>query len=186
MKNKILMSAVVMGILSMGAVAQANEYEAKAKALADGKIKAWLANPAVINAVKAQNTKNASLTPADIATLDKKWAAGDKSVVDPALNNTLSDYLKKIVKDGGGLYTEIFVMDNKGLNVGQSDKTSDLWQGDEAKWQKTYPAGPSAIHLSDVEMDESSQAFQMQISIPVVDGGANIGAVTVGVNADKL
>jgi hypothetical protein len=42
------------------------------------------------------------------------------------------------------------------------------------------------MHLSDVEEDESSQTFQMQISIPVVDGGTVIGAVTVGVNAEML
>jgi hypothetical protein len=84
------------------------------------------------------------------------------------------------------MYTEIFVMDNKGLNVGQSDVTSDYWQGDEAKWQKTYQVGPDAIHVSDVEQDESSQVFQAQVSVPVVDGGQVIGAVTVGVNVDAL
>ena len=36
--------------------------------------------------------------------------------------------------------------DNKGLNVGQSDVTSDYWQGDEAKWKKSYKMGAGAVH----------------------------------------
>jgi uncharacterized phage infection (PIP) family protein YhgE len=38
------------------------------------------------------------------------------------------------------------VKDNKGLNVGQSDVTSDYWQGDEAKWKKSYKMGAGAVH----------------------------------------
>jgi hypothetical protein len=84
--------------------------------------------------------------------------------------------------------TEIFVMDNKGLNVGQSDITSDYWQGDEAKWQKTYSVGASAIHISDVAKDESTQSFQSQLSLPVVDPANNqvIGAVTIGINVEQI
>jgi hypothetical protein len=86
------------------------------------------------------------------------------------------------------MYTEIFVMDGRGLNVGQSDVTPDYWQGDEAKWQKTYLEGPGAIHIGDIEMDESTQQFQAQVSVSVVDpaSGTVIGAVTVGVNVDAL
>jgi hypothetical protein len=79
-------------------------------------------------------------------------------------------------------------MDNKGLNVGQSDVTSDYWQGDEAKWQKTYSVGPAAVFVDKIEQDESTQKFQTQVSISVVDpaGGAVIGAVTVGLDVEML
>jgi len=150
----------------------------------------WLNNPVVIEAVKAQNAKHAALSQAEVDKLDKQWRAETKSgggpLIDATLANPLSVYLKKVQADAQGMYTEIFVMDNKGLNVGQSDVTSDYWQGDEAKWQKTYQVGPDAIHVSDVEQDESSQVFQAQVSMPVVDGGQVIGAVTVGVNVDAL
>jgi hypothetical protein len=42
------------------------------------------------------------------------------------------------------------------MNVGQSDVRSDCWQGDEAKWQQTYLKGADAIHIGEVEFDESS------------------------------
>ena len=91
-------------------------------------------------------------------------------------------------KERGGQVLEIFVMDNRGLNVAQSDVTSDYWQGDEAKWKKTYSVGPDAVFVDEVELDESSQTFQAQISMSIKDPATNavIGAITVGVNVDEL
>jgi hypothetical protein len=79
-------------------------------------------------------------------------------------------------------------MDDKGLNVGQSEVTSDYWQGDEAKWQKTFSAGPDAVFLDKIEKDESTQALQMQVSVSIKDPetGKAIGAVTFGINVDEL
>jgi hypothetical protein len=79
-------------------------------------------------------------------------------------------------------------MDAKGLNVGQSDVTSDYWQGDEAKWQKTYGAGSGVVFVDGVEEDESTQALQSQASVTISDPetGEPIGAITVGINLDML
>ena len=109
-------------------------------------------------------------------------------MIDAVLGNALSGYLRQQKDSAGGLVTEVFVMDNRGLNVGQSDVTSDYWQGDEAKWQKTYSAGPNAIFVDEVEMDESTQTFQSQLSMSIVDPatGEVIGAITVGINVDAL
>lgn len=166
--------------------AAAADVSEKAKTVAETKIAAWLNNPTVIDAVKAQNAANAAMTQENVDELDKKWRAGDEATIKPVLDNALSTYLKDVVAKGEGLYTEIFVMDNKGLNVGQSDKTSDYWQGDEDKWQKTYQVGAGSMHVSEVEQDESTQKFQVQVSLPVVDGEAVIGAVTVGMDVETL
>ena len=78
-------------------------------------------------------------------------------------------------------------MDQVGLNVAVSEPTSDYWQGDEAKWSQTYLAGAGAMHVSDVELDESTQTYQAQVSLTVVDAsGAPIGAITFGVNVEYL
>lgn len=151
----------------------------------------WLNNAALVNAVKAQNAKNANLTEAEIITLDKQWraetSASDQPMIKGVLSNELSTYLSEVKDNAAGVYTEIFVMDNKGLNVGQSDATSDYWQGDEAKWQRTYLMGADSIHVGEIELDESSQQFQSQVSMPVVDSaGQVIGAVTVGINVDAM
>ncbi len=160
--------------------------------LVESKLRVALSSPAVIDAVKAQNAAHATLTQADIDRLDKQWRAetkaGDKPLIGKTMGNPLSAYLTKVKADGKGLYTEIFVMDDKGLNVGQSDVTSDYWQGDEAKWQKTFSVGPAAIFIDKIEKDESTQVLQSQVSFSIVDPASKavIGAVTVGINVDEL
>lgn len=195
MKFSVLRNAVaafaLTAVLSSAALA-GGEPVAMLKNLATTKISGWANNPVVIAAIKAQNAKYASLTQAGIDKLDKTWRAevkdGGGPLISSTLSNKLSAYLKKVKQQAGGLYTEIFVEDNKGLNVGQSDVTSDYWQGDEAKWQKTFLVGPKAVHVSKIKMDKSSQALQAHVSMTITDPatGKPIGAVTVGVNADQL
>lgn len=153
-------------------------------------VRPWLAEPAIINAVIAQNAAHSRLSQADIQDLDARWRAelggGKRPLIDATLSNPLSLYLKGRQRAAEGLITEIFVMDNRGLNVGQSDITSDYWQGDEAKWLKSFGAG--LTHVGEAERDDSTQLMQSQASLPIHDPktGAIIGAVTVGVNLDAL
>ena len=95
----------------------------------------------VLQSIKNQNTKYGNMSSEKILELDKKWRAETKSTDQPlisaTLTNPLSSYLTRIQAHAKGLYTEIFVMDTNGLNVGQSNISSDYWQGDEAKFQKT-------------------------------------------------
>ena len=105
-------------------------------------------------------------------------------LIDSVLGNSLSQFLKSVKQQGQGQFTEIFVSDIRGLNVGQSDVTSDYWQGDEAKWQ--VPHETSDLHISDIEFDESTQSYQSQVSLPILHEGAFIGVITVGVDLDRL
>jgi hypothetical protein len=156
------------------------------------KVRAFIADRRVADAIIAQNARFAGLSQSNIEKMDKEWraetASGSGKLVNAVLSNELSQYLAGVQQDGQGLYTEIFVMDNKGLNVGQSGLTSDYWQGDEAKWQDTYGKGAGSMLIDEVEFDESTQTFQSQLSLPVTDPvtGEVIGAVTVGVNVDLL
>lgn len=189
---KSTMAAIAMTALVAGPASAEGEHVAPMKKLAAGKVAGWVANPVVVAALNAQNAKHASISQSDVDKLDKDWRAevkaGGGAMTKMVLSNELSAYLKKVKAESEGLYTEIFVMDNKGLNVGQSDVTSDYWQGDEAKWQKTYSVGPDAIHVGKVSTDESSQALQSQLSLTIADPatGKAIGAITVGVNVELL
>ncbi|MBB5662662.1 hypothetical protein GGE68_000834 [Rhizobium leguminosarum] len=154
-------------------------------------IKPWLNDPVIIEAIKAQNAANANLGQADIDALDKKWRAevdgSDHSMIDGVLGNALSKFLQEKKAASNGKIAEIFVMDAKGLNVGQSDPTSDYWQGDEGKFQKSFGAGKDAVFVDEIEKDESTQALQSQASVTISDDkGTPIGAITVGVNVDAL
>jgi hypothetical protein len=155
-------------------------------------VEPWLSDPLVISAIKEQNAAHAGLAQADVDALDKQWRAeveaGSRPLIDKVLGNALSQFLAARKADAGGMITEAFVMDDKGLNVGQSDITSDYWQGDEAKWQKTYQAGAGAIFVDEIEKDESTQTLQAQVSIAISDPatGQAIGAITLGIDVEGL
>ena len=184
------LAAVVSGALA--APAAANDFAAQIIDVLNNQIRTWATDPVVVAAVKAQNAETGGLSEGDIDTLDKQWraeaSAGSGPLIDSVLTNQLSAFLKEKKVASDGLYSEIFVMDAKGLNVGQSDITSDYMQGDEDKWQKTYPVGPDAVFIDDVEFDDSSGQFQSQVNATIADPatGQAIGAITVGINVEKL
>ena len=142
--------------------------------------------PAIITAIKAQNAAHAGLDTATIKKLDDQWkaevSAANKPLINKVLNNETSAALKKIQQASSGKYIEIFVVDNKGLNVGQTGLTSDYWQGDEAKFTKVFPT--ISTHSETPEFDESAQAFVGEVDGTIVDAGVAIGTYTVKINAD--
>ena len=118
---KTTMTAIALTRFVAGPVAAEGEHVAPMKQLAGSKVAGWAASPVVIAAINAQNTKHASLAQDDVDKMDKTWLAEVKSgggaMTQSVLGNALSGYLKKVKGD------------SKGLNVGQSDVTSDYWQG---------------------------------------------------------
>jgi len=189
MRNLLSVVAVAAALLSTPALS--NEYTDQLTQLAKSKLQEIAGNADLKKAIMDQNAKSSSYDQGKIDALDKQWRAevdaNDKPMISGVLANATSAYLKKVQEGSEGLYTEIFAMDAKGLNVGQSSVTSDYWQGDESKWQKTYSVGADALHISEVEEDESTQTFQSQVSIPVLGkDGKPIGAITFGVNVEML
>ncbi|MGF0540540.1 hypothetical protein ACQQ2Q_21290 [Agrobacterium sp. ES01] len=179
-----LVSAIGLAHADDAHVAPVTEY-------VQANIVPWLNDPVIIDAIKAQNAEHAGLGEGDIDALDKTWRAGvdggDTSLIDKVLANPVSEFLRAKQAESDGAIAEVFVMDDKGLNVGQSDITSDYWQGDEAKFQKSFGAGKDVIFVDEIEKDESSQTLQSQASVTISDeAGTPIGAVTVGINLDAL
>ena len=154
-------------------------------------IASWAADPALVGAIAAQNAVTGGYDQAKIDALDQEWqasvGAGDNALVSSVLTGPAADFLRAKVAASGGKITEAFVTDAKGLNVAASDPTSDYWQGDEDKFLKVFPA-PDGAFISEVEMDESTQRYQGQISLTITDPatGAAIGTLTVGVDAESL
>jgi hypothetical protein len=154
-------------------------------------LKDLIQKPVVLLSVSKQNEKYSSLSQREINSLDSQWrnerGSNDQPLIAPTLNNPLSTYLTQIQAGSLGLYTEMFVVDSKGLNVGQSAITSDFWQGDEAKYQKTYPLGRGAVFLDEPEFHEDSKTWRVQFNMTVSDeSGRAIGASTVEMNLTEL
>lgn len=153
-------------------------------------IRIWSASPVVLLTLKASNERYADLDQAGIDALDKQWRAEreaeDQPLITAVLSSPLSSYLTKIQARSIGLYTEIFVMDSKGLNAGQSAITSDFWQGDEDKWQKTFQVGPDAIFIDEIEINEKTGTENAQVNLSIAQDGKVVGAITVEINVTEL
>jgi hypothetical protein len=161
------------------------DVPAHIKKLAETKLVKWASSSEITSAVKTQNAKNISLD--EIKQEDQKWIAtsGVDDFMKDMLANSCSSYLKSLLKQNP-YFTEIFVMDNKGANVGMSNKTSDYWQGDEDKFIKCYNNGNGTTFFGKLSFDESTQAYTIQVSVPVKESGKTIGAVTFGIDPAKV
>jgi hypothetical protein len=188
--RKIVLSVIAaMVAFSAPGTSLADGHKGKIQKYGEANVMGWLGSPEMIKAVQAQNAKHTSLSAADIDKLDKTWRAekkaGGGALIESKMNNDFSTYLRGIKAKAGGVITEIFVMDNKGLNVGQTNGTGDYMQGDEAKWKKTFLVGPKAIFIDDVEKEDGINISQTSLTV-VDSAGAPIGAVTIGFAVDKL
>lgn len=142
-------------------------------------------NPVLIAAVKTQNAQGLTLDIIKQRDADWRKVAGTNEFMEKLLNNKAAQELVKI-ENSQPYFIELFLMDNQGANVAMTSKTSDYWQGDEAKWQMSFKNGVGALHVGEVEFDESAQAYLVQVSVPVMENGKAIGAITIGINLDEL
>ena len=186
MKKIVAIGTVVVVILALsGIVIAAEKAPQEVYDLANSKLAELGKDPMIVKSVKAQNAKGLSLE--SIKEMDEKWksTAGIADFMTDLMESEYGMHLRRIQK-ANPFYAEIFVMDNQGANVSQTDKTSDYWQGDEAKFQKSFNGGKGAIFVDEVEFDESTQQYITQVSVPVIDNGKVIGAITFGIDIEKM
>ena len=183
MKRVWIVLAVVLSMVIVPAVMAENAPQ-KVYDLAD-QLAEIGKDPVIVKAVKAENARGKSL--ASIREMDEKWkaTAGVADFMKVLMNNESGRYLKKL-QNSAAFYAEIFVMDNQGALVGLTDKTSDYWQGDEAKFKNSYSGGKGSMFVDEVEFDDSTQVYISQVSVPVLDGGKAIGAITFGIDVEKI
>lgn len=178
--------------LAFALPASASEFEPAMKDFLESEVRAWSTDPVLLDALRARNAMTAAYSQDQIDAMDQAWRAevgmSSTPTIDPIMVNAAADFLREQVALSGGRMTEVILMDAKGLNAAVSHITSDMWQGDEAKYIDTFLVGPDAAHFSDIEKDESTGRFQGQISFSIVDPatGEVLGAMTVGVDADSL
>ena len=182
--NAITISVIFLMTLITG-IALAEKAPSKVYELAKNTLKAYGSDPVIVKAVKEANQKNKTLQ--QIKELDKKWkdTPGVADYMKAIMESECGKYIISIQKSAK-YYDEIFVMDNQGANVAMTDKTSDYWQGDEEKFTKSFKDGAGAIFVDEVKFDDSAQAYLVQVSVPVMDGGNAIGAITFGINIDHI
>jgi hypothetical protein len=181
----LLVLCMVFVAGGLGAAGAAEKAPQKVIDLANSSLVKMGTDPVIVDAVKAENAKGKTL--AQIQEMDKKWMAhaGVADYMKVLMESPCGSHLRAIQK-ASPYFAEMFVMDNQGANVAMTDKTSDYWQGDEDKFKESYKGGTGAIHISDVKFDDSTQAYLVQVSVPVKDADKVIGAITIGIDVEKL
>jgi hypothetical protein len=182
--NQLAFTAVAaLGFLCLpGQFAQAAGLDAALQAKIDQRavaIKAWASDPAVVAATREHNSSE----PADHAAMSQdKWAS--LTVLDPFVRsfakNPAGTFLKSKKTDE---VSEAFLSDAKGNKVAFLAKTSS-WSH-KGKPKHDVPM-TGKVWQGPVEVDASTGTQQIQISVPVMDGGKAIGSLTVGFSVAKL
>ena len=173
--------AATISVLCLATAAPAADAAAvKAKAEAKARQLSWLStDPQVIAAVKAHNV---SQDAAVKAMTQEKWKA--LPVLDPFVRglskNALAEYLKGKRDDS---WSELFVSGADGTKAALFNKTTS-WSH-KGKEKHDVPM-QGKTWIGEVEVDASAGVEQIQIGLPVLDGGKPIGSVVVGLSVSKL
>ncbi|OGG52376.1 hypothetical protein A2851_04985 [Candidatus Kaiserbacteria bacterium RIFCSPHIGHO2_01_FULL_53_29] len=136
----------------------------------------------VLADVMISNNNNRALAQTDIKRLDDEWqtSEGVTPFIQQFLSNDSARRLLAFQKEYPG-FKEIFVTDMYGLNVSQTDKTSDYYQADEAWWQNSFNGGAGEKLHGQIEFDESSQTEAISLYVPIIDTSSKAIGVLKGV-----
>lgn len=124
----------------------------------------------IVQAVSKANEKNKLLTKADILKLDSDWqnTKEENDFIKQFLENDAAKELILFQEENPG-FKEVFVSDKTGLNVAQTNKTSDFYQADEEWWMKGFDNGKGRAFHGPIEFDESAQSEAIALYVPIFD-----------------
>jgi hypothetical protein len=163
----------------------AAEIPARVAELAAGEIAALAADPVIVSAVTAQNSRGATL--ADVTAADKVWMAtpGTADFMKLVIDSPAGEHLRAWRKSRPYI-AEIIVMDRLGANVAITEKTSDYWQGDEPKFSASFKDA-GLVFIDRMKFDDSTQTYSVQVSVPVRDpAGTLLGVLCCGLDLEHL
>ncbi len=173
-KSNVFSIGLLVVLLTVAADAQEEGFSKEVEDILDKRIAAvrqeLAQNPLIIKATRESSEKNKNLTLSEITELDKKWrsAEGITDFMKGFLTNECAERLIAFQDDHDG-YPEIFIADAKGLNVCQTNKTSDYYQADEDWWIKGFNEGKGRTFHGEIEYDESAMAEAIPVFIPIID-----------------
>ena len=169
------------------------DYEqALIKELLASKIEHWKHLPTLEALLIDRNLKSRRFIQQEITECDKKWAQkfmqNNFSYSNELIDQELSAQLREIEKQSQDVLTEIIVTDARGLNIAISDMTSDYWRGDEEKFTAAFSKPANTMHFGEINYDESTKRFQLQISVPLYSAEKlePLGVMVLGVDVEKV
>jgi len=138
-----------------------------------------LADTAIREALVASNEQTLDLTLEDMLERDHRWQNSEPG--DPFVASLINEPCSEVVmrfRRNYPQYVEIFVTNRSGLNVCQTNKTTDYYQADEGWWQATYKRTDTAPRLGALEYDQSAGVYAVPAYLPIRDPASGL---TIGV-----
>jgi hypothetical protein len=180
--KKIIGGWLLATLLAGAQLASASGLDAAQQSKVDAKVKeiqSWAAMPAIVDAVKAYNT---SKSPSAAAMDQAKWSG--LSVIDPYVRSMTKNAAAEALKaKKGEVVSEAFLSGADGGKVAFLGKPTNWTHKGKAKHDQPMSG---KTWQGAVEIDESSGLQQVQVAVPVVDGGKPIGSLVVGLSIGKL
>jgi hypothetical protein len=156
------------------------------QAFVSEKLAPLMTNQVFVSEVAKQNGKNRPLS--EIQQMCAEWSAAEEEL--PIMREMLSNAVANEIRKVCGTMPqvgEVFVMDNQGANAGQNALTSDFWQGDEAKWKKSFNEGKGGVDVGKASLDKSTNEVLQQVSLPLInEQGEVIGAICFGLRINQF
>jgi hypothetical protein len=182
---RILLAALALGAMAAGAAAAQDRTVPRTLVKFAKQTLLTYGRDAQLVALVARSNAN----PQDVAklrVLDVRWQKKDhvESFVRALMASPGSQRLAALI--GRHPYLpEAFIMDAQGTIIGETNRTSTYWKGEQEKFTAAYAGGAGAIWYGTLEFDESTKTNSVQISVPVMKGGASIGAICFTINVDE-
>ncbi len=110
-----------------------------------------------------------------IRRIDEQWKSGSSRNISKFIHELQNNQLALELIEKQALFDqdedfkvfgEIFVTNEYGANVAQTGRTSDYMQADEEWWKEAKDKG---VYVSDIDYDESSEIFSINISIRIIN-----------------
>jgi len=127
------------------------------------------ADPMVVEAVRTSNRQQQAITKAEILQLDEKWqrTEGINDFVKSLMTNECAKILAEFEFAHEG-FPEVFVTNERGLIVAETNKTTDYYQADELWWVDAYNDGAGKSHYGEIEFDKSAGSECISLHVPVI------------------
>lgn len=150
-------------------------------------IQTWTRNTILLQHLQRLNDDRSSWPAEEVEAIEAAWRQTDHPLQEPDLiqhlDPELARQLSQWQEQQNGVVSEIFVTDANGWLAATVEATSDFIQSDERIFQSVAD-GDRRWHVSTIRYDESSQLFQSQISIPVLEDGTLLGVLVVGIDVE--
>jgi hypothetical protein len=169
--SRALRSLIVAAALVATTVSAQSARQVQKRAAAEVvKLRQAGSEPLIVDAVKKQNARELPLVA--VRVLDQRWFVGKESVLArQTISGPCADRLRALLA-ANAAYAEAIVLDKQGAVVCANARTTNYWYGEQPRWQRTIE-GETFTDLTN-----KSDAV---LSVPVLDEGRPIGAITIRV-----